>query len=184
MPRNQEIVVQEHNTSMFAPIKESKFLRSQPSQELFSLILLLKAISFGKNEGIFVRTDSNKIFLLELLQVLNQILVWFLNKDNISHRLIHALLELFQFFLLVQKRLLEKGSVELQIFFCITFAIRTRNKLADIRYNLRNTIYSQFRPKFSMYYLLTSSCMDIILFFRLCSTIKLVTFRSRMFDKV
>ena len=67
MPRNQEVIIQEHDTSMFTPIKQSKFFRTHPFQKLFSLILLLETISFSKNECIFVRTDRHKVFVIEFL---------------------------------------------------------------------------------------------------------------------
>jgi len=66
-------------------------------------MLHIEPAFLGENEGVFVRAERYKVFVIEFLDILNQQLVRLLDKDDISHGFAHPFLELLQFFTLIQK---------------------------------------------------------------------------------
>jgi hypothetical protein len=115
MPRNQKIVVEEHERGVFTPVQELLLFHREAAQHFLCFVLLLEPAFLCENEGVFVRTQRYKVFVTEFLDVLNQQLIRFLNKHNIGHRLAHSLLELIKFFTFVEKGLREKRSVLFEI---------------------------------------------------------------------
>ena len=115
VPRNEHVAVEEHGAGVLVPVEQVPFLLLQPLQHLAGPELLVEAVPFGEDESVLVRADLDEVLLLELLEVLHQQLIGLLDEDHVSHRLVHALLELLQLFLLVQERLLEIRLVLLQV---------------------------------------------------------------------
>lgn len=100
---------------MFTPVQELLLFHRETAQHFLCFILLVEPAFLCENEGVFVRAQRYKIFVIEFLDVLNQQLIRLLNKHNIGHGLPHSLLELIKFFTFVEEGLREKRSVLFEV---------------------------------------------------------------------
>jgi hypothetical protein len=72
--------------------------------------------------------------------VFNEKLIRFLDKDNVSHRLVHTNFELLKFLLLVEESLFEERSIEVQVFLCV--ALRSIIKVNDLEHMEKESVVS------------------------------------------
>ena len=54
MPRDKEVVVQEHHAGMFVPVQQGLLFDCQPSQEVRNWVRLVESIAFCEDESVLI----------------------------------------------------------------------------------------------------------------------------------
>ena len=102
---DEHVGVEEHEGGVLVPVEEGELVGREPVEEGLRGVVGVEAGALGEDEGVLVRADADEEVVLELLQVLDQHLVWLLHEHDVRVALLQPLLELLQLPLLVQERL-------------------------------------------------------------------------------